>query len=68
MGGSIVDKLEDADLVVFTGGEDVSPRYYQDTKHPTTSCNPERDSYEIKKAYQAIELGKKLIGVCRGLN
>lgn len=66
MQGTLTSNLEEADLVVFTGGEDVSPKYYQDKKHPTTSCNPERDVYEIKIAREAIALNKKLVGVCRG--
>lgn len=66
MQAQLVNNMEEADLVLFTGGEDVSPKYYQDKKHPTTSCNPERDSYEIQEARKAIALNKKLIGVCRG--
>jgi len=66
MQGKLVSSMEDADLVVFTGGEDVSPNLYGDSKHPTTSCNPNRDGYETGIYHQALQLKKPMIGICRG--
>jgi GMP synthase-like glutamine amidotransferase len=66
MEGRIVQNIEDADLVVFTGGEDINPSLYHEPAHPTTSFNEYRDEYEIKKWHQAIKLGKHIIGICRG--
>jgi len=66
MQGTLVEKLEEADLVVLTGGEDVSPKYYQQPAHKTTYNSPARDLYEIKEARKAIELGIPIIGICRG--
>jgi len=62
----LVNNLEDSDLVLFTGGEDVSPHLYGQSKHPTTYCNLNRDIYETKLFKQAIELNKHVLGVCRG--
>ena len=45
-GHTFVDKVEDAEVVLFTGGEDVSPSLYGCKKHPTTYCNPGRDRAE----------------------
>ena len=62
----IVDRMEDANLVVATGGEDWSPFYYNEPKNPTTYCNPQRDAFEWAEFEKAISLGKHLIGICRG--
>ena len=67
MGGELVDTLEDSDLVVFEGGEDVSPFLYGEHSHPSTYTNKERDMYELKVFRKAQELGKKCLGICRGL-
>ena len=66
MGMSFVSDLDDADLVLFTGGEDINPSLYNEQKHFTTSCNLKRDQKEIEIFQQALELNKKMIGICRG--
>lgn len=66
MKGEIVDKLEDANLVVFTGGEDVSPILYNEPAHPKTYCNQHRDLREMRVFENAVALGKHIIGICRG--
>lgn len=66
MEGELVKNLEDADLVVFTGGEDVDPSLYNEPKHPTTGSNLNRDNYEQKMFKKAKFLRKHLIGICRG--
>lgn len=62
----IVDSFEEADLILFAGGEDVCPEYYNEPKHPTTSYNKNRDEYEIPLFKKAIEDGKYILGICRG--
>lgn len=55
-----------ADLVVFTGGEDVDPSLYNAATHPTTGSNLARDKKE-KLAYEKAKLLKlPMLGVCRG--
>lgn len=63
---ALVDSMEEADLVVFTGGEDVNPKYYNKPRHWTTSYNDARDQIEIKAYNKAQYLGKHVIGICRG--
>ena len=63
----LVNNLEDANIVLFTGGEDVTPDLYKETKHPRTYCNPDRDNRE-KEIFQKIDPSKQIaVGICRGL-
>jgi len=66
MEGVVVGKMEDADLVVFTGGEDVDPSLYGQPEHPTTYSNLDRDLYEKGEFVKAQELNKPCLGICRG--
>ena len=62
----LVDKLEDAQLVVFTGGEDVTPSLYGCKKHPETYNNPERDKKE-QTIFKKINPKTQVVyGCCRG--
>ncbi len=63
---AIVDKMEDADLILFTGGEDISGSIYNKKEHPTTSSNWNRDRYEIEQFRKAQVLELPIIGICRG--
>lgn len=64
-GWTIVTNPHDAELIQFTGGEDVDPALYYEEKHPLTNSNPERDSYESHIIHQFT--GKvPLAGICRG--
>lgn len=65
-GYSDVDEMEAADLVVFCGGEDVTPDLYNQHTHPTTHHNPERDDREWHIYREAKELGLPCVGICRG--
>lgn len=60
--------LDEADLVVFTGGPDVHPRHYGmgDLIHEKTSFNEERDTKDIA-LYADCYMGRiPMLGVCRG--
>lgn len=65
-GWDVVDSIEKADLVQFTGGEDVWPRLYGEETHHTTYCNPRRDIVEMGYYQAAKLLGKPMAGICRG--
>lgn len=65
-GMDVVDQMTDADLVMFTGGEDVDPSLYNEPKHSRTYSNLARDDREAKEFRKAKELGKPMIGICRG--
>ena len=62
----IVKSFDNADLILFTGGEDVTPKYYGEPKHPATHCNEERDKREAEIFKKAKQAGKKMLGICRG--
>lgn len=65
-GWGLTDKLEDSDLVQFTGGSDVSPEMYGHHQHVSTMCDPCRDRRE--KLIYAAALSKNIpvAGICRG--
>jgi carbamoylphosphate synthase small subunit len=56
---------DDTDLIQFTGGADVSPSYYGESKHPYTSTNPTRDAQE-SEIFQNWVGKKPMAGICRG--
>ena len=41
-----VDNIKEADIVMFTGGEDINPALYGDVPHPTTHFS-NRDDMEV---------------------
>ncbi len=65
-GWEVVNNINDADLVQFTGGSDVSPSMYKEARHPATQSNPERDKKEALIFEQAKELAIPMAGICRG--
>lgn len=66
MEGKVADKMEDADLVVFTGGEDVDPTLYGEDEHYTTGANIDRDLVEKAEFEKAVSLKKQIVAICRG--
>lgn len=65
-GWEIVSEVEDADLLQFTGGADVSPDLYRCGKHPTTNNDPKRDQVESEFYHEAYNAGIPMVGICRG--
>lgn len=63
-GFTISKDEDDADLIVFTGGADVSPHIYGETKLPCTHSDYPRD-LKCGELYKKFE-GKMKIGICRG--
>lgn len=63
---SLVKKIKDADLVFFTGGEDVNPYLYKETSHLTTYFNINRDKEEVLAFNEAQRCGVPCYGTCRG--
>ncbi len=64
-GWEVVDSPEEADLLQFTGGEDVSPFMYGEASHPTTHSRKMRDDYELHLYENALGV-KAMAGICRG--
>lgn len=58
--------IEEADVVLFTGGEDVDPKLYGEEALKTTMFNRARDDREMEIYAKAVKLGKPMVGICRG--
>ena len=63
----LVSRLEDAQYVLFTGGEDVDPTLYNEQKYINTFSDINRDIYE-KSIFDQMSPSQIAIGICRGLN
>ena len=61
----LVDNPQKAQIVLFTGGEDVDPSMYGCKKHPSTWSNIARDLKE-KEIFESIRPDQLVIGICRG--
>lgn len=59
-----MDKPDPQTLVVFTGGEDVSPELYGEGQHVTTYSNERRDVSELWDFHCYLRNPK--VGICRG--
>lgn len=63
-----INKVKEAsplpDLIIFTGGADVNPRYYAENLGKFTSCNTERDDVDFEVAQTFRSIPK--LGICRG--
>lgn len=62
----LVKDIAEANLVIFTGGEDVDPALYGEKAHSTTHFNVERDTYEKTIFDLASEKKIPMLGICRG--
>jgi gamma-glutamyl-gamma-aminobutyrate hydrolase PuuD len=64
----IVELLKSLDGIIFTGGEDFAPSYYDETPIPhVNKINAPRDMFDIKLLRLAVEHGIPVLGICRGL-
>ncbi len=61
--------IERCDALVLTGGGDLDPRMYGNTAgHDTLyEISPERDAFETALVKGALETGRPILGICRGL-
>ena len=60
--------LDGLDGVLFTGGGDIDPAHYGDTRHPKTNePDAARDAFELALAKLALASETPLLAVCRGL-
>lgn len=57
---------EEADFVVFTGGEDVDPAYYGENALKGTFFNTDRDRREKVIFEYCVDKGIPMVGICRG--
>jgi gamma-glutamyl-gamma-aminobutyrate hydrolase PuuD len=62
---AVVDRL---DAVVLAGGPDIDPAHYGAAPDPRTGVpRTERDAAELAVLRRALELGRPVLAVCRGL-
>lgn len=62
---TLVPNMEEADIVLFTGGEDVTPALYKEKALSCTSYNRDRDKAEMAE-FNKIKSTQLAIGICRG--
>ena len=60
-----IEEIKDFDLIVFSGGEDVTPELYGEV-NTNSYNNPKRDAFEYNILQECLKLDKKIFGVCRG--
>lgn len=60
------NNLESADVVLYTGGSDVSPSMYGEELGSHTYSDSQRDLKERKLYDLSLSKGKKFLGICRG--
>lgn len=63
---NIVNSLTDADMVVWTGGEDIYPGLYREKPISGVYFSKVRDERDLQTVDKAYKAGKFLIGICRG--
>lgn len=67
---SLVDEyLEQVDGVLLIGGNDVTPFYYKAEAHfELEAIDMKRDRWELAFFHRAREVGKPILGICRGMH
>lgn len=62
------DYADYLDGLILQGGADVSPRAYgEEPLRPEWSGDPVRDAYELELVHEFMEVGKPILGICRGM-
>jgi putative glutamine amidotransferase len=61
-----LDLVKELDLIIFTGGSDISPYIYDENPTTCYGVDQDRDSIELGVFIEARNLGIKMLGVCRG--
>lgn len=65
---AVLRMFEVADGILFTGGEDVHPRYYNENiEADNLGISDRRDSFELILARHALKSNKPILGICRGM-
>lgn len=63
-GYQTVDRWQEADIVCWTGGEDINPRIYNEEPAGAEHWSTRRDSQDLAMIYDAKDRFK--VGICRG--
>jgi gamma-glutamyl-gamma-aminobutyrate hydrolase PuuD len=64
----VIELLNTMDGIVFVGGEDFDPAYYNERSIPQMGrVNVSRDEFEMRLVHLAAERRIPILGICRGL-
>lgn len=59
---------ERLDGIVFSGGGDIAPEYYNGKEHARVAdVDPLRDTIELRLLHAVVKDGKPFLGICRGI-
>lgn len=61
-----INKINKYDLIIFSGGEDISPSIYHEDNKYCSTLNSDRDGIELKILDIVRKKRIKILGVCRG--
>jgi gamma-glutamyl-gamma-aminobutyrate hydrolase PuuD len=65
---AVPDAIRAVDALLLAGGADLDPAGYGAPAHPRTGPSyPERDAAEVALLSAALDAGKPVLGVCRGM-
>lgn len=65
---SIEAQIERCNGLLFSGGQDIHPEYYAGATSPYLGeANPRVDAYQLKLIRSALDSGKPILAICRGL-
>lgn len=62
-----INQPQPFDIIIFDGGEDVSPEYYGEVMNPRTFSSIDRDVMESRIFNHYIERVQRIVGICRGI-
>lgn len=65
-GATLVSSVKEADLILFTGGADVTPALYGCQPHSSTYADPDRDKIEVDIFNEIDPANQVCLGICRG--
>lgn len=61
-------RVEDYDGILFAGGEDVDPSFYEEkTRYESVHVNRARDEFEFALLDRALARRLPILGICRGI-
>ena len=66
--GKEYDKITSDCVIIYEGGEDISPRIYGEapSKHTFAGEISKRDAHEMKAFEYGQKVGARHLGICRG--
>lgn len=63
---NLIETINMCHGLLLPGGVDLEPTFYKEDNFASSSCSPEKDSFERDLMGQFIGQNKKIFGICRG--